>query len=190
MLMVKQKKYNRERVVEAANRLFYEKGYNQTSFADVANELKISKGNITYHFRAKNELLYAVIDYRIHHIKANLSQWSKKYPDPSARLKRFVKMLLIEADTLVRYGCPMGSLNVELGKGQQELQEKSRQMFDLFKQWLNESFKQKGCSDNYNKSNHLLSMAQGAVLMAHTYSDQTLLEKECEYMIDWIDSIS
>jgi AcrR family transcriptional regulator len=187
--MTKQKAHNRERIIEIANRLFYEKGYNQTSFADVANEIDISKGNMTYHFRSKNELLNAVIDHRMDEIKENLQQWNKEYPEPVNRLKRFVKILLNESDNLVRYGCPMGSLNVELGKSQRDLQEKSKQMFELFKQWLDEAFKQIGCNEYNKKSNHLLSMAQGAALMAYVYSDRELLEAECEHMVEWIESM-
>lgn len=187
--MTKQKAHNRERIVEVANRLFYEKGYNQTSFADVANTIDISKGNMTYHFRSKSELLDAVIDHRKNEIKENLMQWDEEIPDPVNRLKRFVEMLLNEADNLVRFGCPMGSLNVELGKAQRNLQEKSRQMFDLFKQWLSEVFKQLGCIHYHKKSNHLLSMAQGAALMTYVYSDRKLLEVECEQMVEWIDSM-
>ena len=40
--MSEAKQDNRERIIEAANRLFYMKGYNQTSFADVADELGIN----------------------------------------------------------------------------------------------------------------------------------------------------
>ncbi len=187
--MTKQKAPNRERIVEAANRLFYEKGYNQTSFSDIANAIDISKGNMTYHFRSKDELLHAVLVHRIGEIEAEIQEWKEACPDPVDRLKRFVKMLLNEADNLVRYGCPMGSLNVELGKDQRNLQKESRQMFDLFRQWLDEAFRQMGHEDHHQKSNHLLSMAQGAALMAYVYSDKELLDDECRYMIEWIDEM-
>jgi len=60
------KQPNRERIVAAANRLFYVKGYNQTSFGDVADELGISPHTIRDHLKhlyrktgtkGRNELL-------------------------------------------------------------------------------------------------------------------------------------
>ena len=55
---------SRDRIIEKANRLFYTKGYNQTSFADIAQAVGITKGNLHYHFRSKEDLLEAIIDYR------------------------------------------------------------------------------------------------------------------------------
>ena len=131
---------NRERIIEAANRLFYMKGYNQTSFADVADELGISKGNLHYHFRSKDDLLEAIIGLRMQVIESNLAQWGEEFADPKDKLRRFAQMLLNEEVDVIRYGCPLGSLNMELGKTQQELRDKSRDMFDLFQQWLEKAF--------------------------------------------------
>ena len=84
--MAEHKQPNRERIVAAANRLFYVKGYNQTSFADVADELGISKGNLHYHFRSKHDLLDAVVESRIAYIRENLARWEAEYPDGRDRL--------------------------------------------------------------------------------------------------------
>ena len=92
--MAEHKQPNRERIVAAANRLFYEKGYNPTSFADVADELGISKGNLHYHFRSKNDLLDAVIALRIEFIKDLLVRWEEEYPDGRDRLKRYARIML------------------------------------------------------------------------------------------------
>lgn len=47
----------RERILEACRRLFNEKGYATTSLADIAASVGISKGNLTYHFPTKYELV-------------------------------------------------------------------------------------------------------------------------------------
>ncbi|HEY9050185.1 MAG TPA: TetR/AcrR family transcriptional regulator [Gammaproteobacteria bacterium] len=187
--MAEQGQQSRERIVEAANRLFYIKGYNQTSFAAVADEVGISKGNLHYHFRSKDDLLDAIISFRINFIKQNLANWDEEYPDGKARLKRFVQMLLNEEADLVRYGCPLGSLNMELGKDQRDLQKRSREMFDLFQQWLEKAFKQMGRKDSKSLSTHLLTMAQGAALMTYVYSDRDLLKAECKNMFEWIETL-
>ena len=122
-------------------------------------------------------------------IAEQLSQWDAQYPDPKDKLRRFVKMLSNDQADLVRYGCPMGSLNVELGKFQQALQSKSREMFDLFVRWLENTFKQLGKKNCKILSQHLLAMAQGAVLMAYVYADGKLLKNECRTITEWIDSL-
>lgn len=50
-------------LIEAATTLFIEKGYQQTTFADVAERSGISRGSIPWHFGNKEGLLSAVLDH-------------------------------------------------------------------------------------------------------------------------------
>lgn len=187
--MTQKGKISQERIVEAANNLFYTKGYNLTSFADIAAAVGITKGNLHYHFKSKDELLSAVIDHRLESIGDNLAQWEKEFPEPRARLKRFVQMILNEQNNIVRYGCPIGSLNVELGKCQLPQKDKSRQMFDIFINWLEQNFRELGYKNSNALSKHLITMAQGIAVMSYAYTDARLLENECQFIEEWIDSL-
>lgn len=53
-------KTTREQIVESADRLFYQQGYENTSFADIAQAVHISRGNFYYHFKSKDQILDAV----------------------------------------------------------------------------------------------------------------------------------
>lgn len=53
----------REQIVNAAVRLFSERGYFQTTIEDVANAVPISKGLIYRYFKDKNDLLYFALRY-------------------------------------------------------------------------------------------------------------------------------
>ena len=53
---------NRERdVVEAALRVFYEKGYSQATMQDIADSLGMLKGSIYHYIDSKEDLLYRVL---------------------------------------------------------------------------------------------------------------------------------
>lgn len=185
--MTQKGKISRDRIIEMANRLIYAKGYNQTSVADIATAVGITKGNLHYHFKSKEDLLDAIIQMRKAHISEMLKQWDQEYPDSKTKLRRFVQMLLNEEEDIIRYGCPMGSLNAELGKFQPALQLISKEMFDLFLHWLEKTFKNMDSKKSKARSKHLLSMAQGAALMSYIYSDTKLLKDECKAMEEWID---
>ena len=187
--MTRKGQISRDRIIEAANRLVYTKGFNQTSFADVAYAVGITKGNLHYHFKSKDELLEAIIKYRMGMIAEHLEQWNQQIPDAKSRLKRFVQMLLNEQQDILRYGCPMGSLNVELGKCQLPLQARAREMFELYQDWLEKVFKQLDKKGSKTRSKHLLAMAQGAALMSYVYSEAKLLKDECMLIEAWIDSL-
>lgn len=47
----------RERILEVSLRLFNERGYAATSLADIASSVGIAKGNLTYHFPTKYDLV-------------------------------------------------------------------------------------------------------------------------------------
>lgn len=52
-----------ERILDAAAKLFLEKGFENTSIQDILNELKdLSKGAIYHHFKSKEEIVIAVAD--------------------------------------------------------------------------------------------------------------------------------
>ncbi|TQM31492.1 TetR/AcrR family transcriptional regulator [Nocardia bhagyanarayanae] len=53
---------SRRMLIDAASALFVEKGYQQTTFADVAQRSGISRGSIPWHFGNKEGLLAAVLD--------------------------------------------------------------------------------------------------------------------------------
>lgn len=46
------------RIVDSARRLFNEKGYSATALAEIAADLGISQGNLTYHFRTKRDIVH------------------------------------------------------------------------------------------------------------------------------------
>src|SRR5579862_2307423 len=50
------------RLVLAAMRLFWEKGYNSTSIADVLHSAEVNSGSLYYFFPGKSDLLVAVLD--------------------------------------------------------------------------------------------------------------------------------
>lgn len=51
----------RNLIVEEADALFYESGFEATSFAEIAKAVGISRGNFYHHFKTKDDILDAVI---------------------------------------------------------------------------------------------------------------------------------
>ena len=54
----------RAAIIDAAERLFYLKGYEDTSVQDVLDELHLSKGGFYHHFESKLSLLEAICEKR------------------------------------------------------------------------------------------------------------------------------
>ncbi len=180
----------RQHIVQTANRLFYQRGYNQTSFSDIADAAEIPRGNFYYYFKTKDDILEAVVEYRLDGIRAMLAEWDASIAQPADRLKRYVQILLNEEQDILRYGCPMGSLTVELSKTQLALQSRAAEMFTLFYDWLKAQFLALGCGraarDN---ALHLLAATQGTVLVVNAFEDSAFLRKEAARLKQWIDEL-
>ena len=65
----------RDDILDTAERLFNERGYNAVSLRDIAEALQISKGNLTYHFQKKEDLIEAcVVRHHAHYQKPTVPQ--------------------------------------------------------------------------------------------------------------------
>lgn len=179
----------RQQIVEAANRLFYHRGYNQTSFTDIAETAGVPRGNFYYYFKSKDDILGAVIDARAERIRAMLAEWDAADRDPRRRLKRFAEMIRNSEKDLMRYGCPMGSLNIELGKAQPALKAKAKKMFDLFRDWLTAQFAALGHEDASGEALRLLGRAQGMAVLAQVYGDRDYLRSQIAELEAWMAAL-
>ena len=180
----------KNQIIKSTDNLLYQKGYNAMSFSDIAKASGVPRGNINYHFKTKEQILFSVIEYRLENMRQLLNTWQKELSTPLSRLKRFAQIPVIEIKNITLYGCPMGSLNTELAKFQPELQAYSRKQLDCFKNWLEQQFKQMLPEQNATSlAVHLLCMSQGIAIMAQAYRDEQLVVKEVEQVQQWLDAL-
>ena len=99
-----------------ADRLFYEQGYEHTSFAAIADAVGISRGNFYYHFKTKDEILDAVIGARVASTRQMLDTWSAQSDAPVERISSFIRIVVTNQAQIMRHGCPVGTLCTELAK--------------------------------------------------------------------------
>ena len=55
----------KNRILSACRELFYEKGYDNTTFVDIARAASVNQGSIYYHFTSKEKLLSIIMDETI-----------------------------------------------------------------------------------------------------------------------------
>lgn len=177
-------------IVGAAQRHIYQHGYGATSYANIAEETRLAKGNIQYHFKSKDALLEAVLEQQRQGIRAQLEAWSLDCGTAYDCIERFIAMVEGNADSLARYGCPIGTLNSELSKQQREQQEQARTLFDLYLRWLGARFRAILPREQaQQRAEQLMVMAQGASALAHAYQDPAIVRRQCEAMREWLGEV-
>jgi AcrR family transcriptional regulator len=180
-------KATRDQIVEKADRLFYEHGYEHTSFADIAGAVQISRGNFYYHFKSKDEILDAVIKRRLSSTQLMLAAWEGAGTDPEQRIRSFIHILIANGAHIKRYGCPVGTLCSELAKLSHAAQGEAKELFTLFRIWLRRQFSLLGRkADADTLAMHLLARSQGVATLANAFHDQKFIEHEVDEMCRWL----
>jgi AcrR family transcriptional regulator len=82
--------YKRERILEEAVKLFYERGFTGTTLDDIAAELGVTKPFIYTHFRSKTDLLAALCKPTIELSLEAVARASELPGSPTARLHRAI----------------------------------------------------------------------------------------------------
>jgi AcrR family transcriptional regulator len=182
-------KTTRDHIVEAADQLFYRQGYEHTSFSDIADAVQISRGNFYYHFKAKDEILDAVIDARLADTRKMLQRWEIDGEHPADRIRCFIHILVANRADIKRYGCPVGTLCSELAKLNHAAQAEANKLFTLFRTWLRRQFTLLGReADADALAMHLLARSQGVATLANAFHDETFIRQEVEQMCGWLSS--
>lgn len=71
---------------EAAN-IIYEKGFDATSMGDIADAVDLTKGGLYYYIKGKKALLYAIMDFAMNRLEAEVLEPARKEEDPELRLE-------------------------------------------------------------------------------------------------------
>lgn len=180
----------RELIVEKADALFYEGGYEATSFAEIAAAVGISRGNFYHHFKTKDDILDAVIERRMTRTRAMLDAWQANGADPRERILSFIHMLIANRSKIMAFGCPVGTLCTELAKLDHVAQGRAAEIFGLFRDWLTGQFRLLGAGDDAGApAMHLLSWSQGVAVMATALRDETFIQSEVAGIENWLATL-
>lgn len=182
-------KSTRDEIVAAADRLFYETGFEATSFADIAAAVNISRGNFYYHFKTKDDILDAVIAVRLASTRRMLEAWEEEGDDPAARIRSFIGILITNRAKIMRHGSPVGTLCNELAKLDHGAKDDASRIFTVFRDWLARQFVALGRPDEADAlAMHLLAASQGVATLASAFRDADFIRHEVEGMAAWVEA--
>ena len=168
----------RWRILEAAMHLFWEKGYGSTSVADILARAGVNSGSLYHFFPGKQDLLIAVLDTYIGGIRQMLLEpnW-RGVTDP---IEKIWKLMDGYRDALVQtecsYGCPIGSLALELHEPDPVVRERLAKNFSNWTDAIEECLVEAGervpaDADRRALAEFVLTTMEGGVMLARSYRD-------------------
>ena len=76
----------KQELIDTAERLFLEKGYEQTTVADIVREIEVAQGTFYYYFSSKEKILEAIIEKDITALEEDVRQIMSR-EDATAAIK-------------------------------------------------------------------------------------------------------
>ena len=185
----------RDRIVQAAIELFWRKGYGSTSIADILETAKVNSGSLYYFFKGKQELLVAVLEAYRDGIGPMLLEpaWGE-IEDPVEKVFALLgtyRRLLVETDH--SYGCPIGSLALELHEPDPEVRELIAANFASWTDAVRGCLEQAGIArstDTKALAELVLTVMEGAVMQTRTYRDIGYYDRAVDQLRRYIDCLN
>jgi TetR/AcrR family transcriptional repressor of nem operon len=166
-----------ERILDSAERLVQTRGYNGFSYADVAQELGITKASLHYHFAGKAELGEALIGRYAARFAEALEQIDAGGGDAPTKLAAYAR---IYGDVLrEKRMCLCGMLAADYDTLPERMRAVVVRFFDDNEAWLTDVFEQGQAEGSLQLDGSAREAAQtlvggleGALLIARPYGEQ------------------
>jgi TetR/AcrR family transcriptional regulator, transcriptional repressor for nem operon len=188
-------KDTRTRIVEAAMELFWLKGFGSTSIADILSRSQVNSGSLYYFFPGKQDLLVAVLEAYRDGIGPMLLEpsWSG-IDEPVERVFALLdsyRHALVQTDCT--YGCPIGSLALELHEPDEPVRQLLAANFGAWTEAVEAQFRAAGAFPAHTDFSALaelaLSVMEGAVMQARTFRDVVHFDRAIAQFRTHVDTL-
>ena len=171
-----------EKVLDVAQEMIQQRGYNGFSFREIAQAIGIKSASIHYYFPSKGDLGVALVKRYRKAFAAELSAITARHGAAQKRLKRFIELFrrTLTDDRL----CLCGMLGAEKGVLPEEVNAEVRDFFALCEAWLVEVLKQGRQAGEIDyrgtprvMADQLLALLEGAMVVARSLDDVARFDK-------------
>ncbi len=186
----------RDRLIDTAMTMFGERGYAATSVADVLRAADANSGSLYHFFPTKQDLLIAVLErYRDGIAPMLLAPAWAGVDDPIDRIFALLaayRRMLVATDCL--YGCPIGSLALEIHEPDPPVREMLAINFDG---WVDHV---RGCldaaggrlpaaTDRTRLARFVLTTMEGGVMQSRTHRTLEAFDDSIACLRDYFDRL-
>jgi AcrR family transcriptional regulator len=185
-----------DRLVMAAMRLFAEKGYGSTSVADILREAGANSGSLYHAFPTKQDLLLEVLRWYRDGIGPMLlaPAW-QGVEDPIERIFALLaayRRMLVSTECV--YGCPIGSLALELHEPDPAVRELLAINFDGWTRAIEDCLRDAaarlpGGVDFGRLAKFVLTTMEGGVMQARTHRSPDAFDAGVDSLRDYFNRL-
>lgn len=162
----------RERILRDAECLIHLHGYQGTSLDVIARRLKMTKANLLHHFRSKEELGLAVLDFKADvFFKECLEPIFRDERDPARAVDAlFRRTACFLAGNGCRAGCFVGNIALEMSDVSDRFRERVGRFFERWVSLLAPSLTR-------GQAEAVVALYEGAIMQARARRDPSVFER-------------
>ena len=168
----------RERILDAANRLFYSEGIRAVSVDAISSKAGLTKKTLYYHFKSKDVLIEAYLASRD---QPNLDLFRKWFDEADGMLPDKVEAIFTNLAKSARHpkwkGCGFLRTAAELanmpGHPAMKVGAAHKKKFEA---WLAKEFEDRGTPNSCKLARHVVLLMEGAFSTALVHRDPTYIE--------------
>lgn len=168
----------KERIITVAMDLFYEQGYNATGIQQIIDAAGISKGAFYTHFKSKEDLGIAYMQYRHSHEMSHLKKTLAEIKDPYRRYFEFNGIMKEWMRGTDFRGCAFANMAAEVTDRNSPIRKEAKYHYEAFRaiirdmvdELLKSNAKYRGLDAQYVADQYMLVQI-GALTNAEIYQD-------------------
>lgn len=174
----------RDKIIFAAMELFWLKGFNSTSIADLLSRTQLNSGSLYHVFPSKQDVLIGVLEAYRDGIEEMLLEpaWGG-VADPIEKIFALLngyRTMIVESDCT--YGCPIGSLALELHEPDPQVRALLAQNFENWTAAIEKCLDAAGRrvppgTDKRALAQFVLTAMEGGVMQARTHRDVAYFDR-------------
>lgn len=185
----------RDRLLEAAQKLFHAKGYAASGNAEILRAAQAGAGSLYHHFTSKEELLGAILDRLGERLDAEIvGPALARSTDPVEQafaILGFYREFLVATDC--QLGCPVGNLAGELADSHDGVRMRIAQLFARWRSAVAGCLRRSGRLppriDADDLSTFVLTVMEGGVMQARVERSLEPFETSVRLLRDYFDRV-
>ncbi|MBB4304352.1 AcrR family transcriptional regulator [Rhodobium orientis] len=176
----------RNRLVEAAAKLFWTKGYAGASLADIATEADVPLGNVYYYFKSKAALARAVADMFVDDVERKLDEIEGTGAPATARLSAILGVMAQGSEDYDKHGCQIAAAIRDFSAFDKDTARRAGEAFEMLERRLQETLVDTGVATDVarRRAERTVTEWQGAIVTAQGTRDADRLHRAFRDMAD------
>ena len=187
----------RQRILDAAHKLFYTSGLNAVSMDSVAVAAGIKKANLFHYYPTKESLELAVLDRAAASMKEHIASVARHSFDPIGGIQRiFEEAAALMRESQCSGGCFFGNLAQEAADGNEPIRQKVAEHLDawtaelaaFFERWRRTGYFREDFQPQV-AAQAILSLLEGALLFCKASKSPEPVDSAKHLAVAYLEAI-